>query len=121
MPNTTIVEATVAIPNRGILELTAFIERNDVALDLSGKTVTATARREDDPDTVLDASLEDHVVTLVDGPTGEVLLTLINAELAALPAPTIRSQTFDHLVFFKVVEDDYFPYPYRLSVYKVFD
>jgi hypothetical protein len=121
VPNTTVVESTKAIPNRGLLELTVTIEQDDLPLDLNGKTVTATVRREDEPDTVIDASLEDHVVALLVPDDGVGLLTLVNAELELLPVPPIRSKTFRHLVFFKVVEDDYFPEPYRLFVYGVFD
>jgi hypothetical protein len=121
VPNTTVVEATKAIPNRGTLELTVTIEQDDVALNLSGKTVTATVRREDDPDTVLDATLEDHAVSLVTAPSGIVKLTLVDTELALLTTPATRSLTNKYLAFFKVVDDNYFPQPYRLFVYGVFD
>lgn len=121
MPNTAVVEATKAIPNRGILELTVTIERDNVVLNLSGKTVTATVRREDEPDTVLNASLEDHAVVIVTALSGIVRLTLTNTELSFLTAPTVRSLTYKHLIFFKVVDDDYVPQPYRLFVHGVFD
>lgn len=111
------------IPNRGNWLLSLTILRDDEAVDLEDKTVTATVRREDAPTVVIHSSLEDHACTVPAETADEGFATLLltAAELARLEAPTKVTETYSYLVHTKVVEDDYFPDPVRVRVHGVLD
>jgi hypothetical protein len=114
-----VVDATSAVPNRGVLVITATIQKDAAALDVTAKTVTATIRREEAPGTVVNAALEDHGVSLITAASGIVALTLSNAEMSYMDVPMDVTQAYPYIVQFYVVDDNYGPQPYRLPVYGV--
>lgn len=109
------------IPNRGTLVMPATIKQDGAAMNLTGKTVTATLRAEGDHATVIDASLEDHAVALTTPASGIATLTVANADLQKLSVPSKPWQTRPYLVVWRVVEDDYFPQMVRVNVHGVID
>jgi hypothetical protein len=121
MPNPTIVEAASAIPNRGTLVITFNVQQDGAAMNLTGKTVTATVRSDADPSTVINAALEDHAVTLVTPASGVCTLTLTTAELPYLSGAGHPSRAVGYLVNLKVMPDAYVPEAYRLLIHGVLD
>lgn len=121
MTNPTIVEATSAIPNRGTLVITFTIQQDGSALNLTGKTPTATIRRESAPSTTINAALEDHAMTVTNAAGGICTLTLSNTELAYLSTPVEVTKAYSYLASVKVASDNYFPYLYRFWVHGVLD
>jgi D-arabinose 5-phosphate isomerase GutQ len=120
-PTLTVVDATDVVPRAGALTVTLTIQQDSAAMDLSAKTVVATVRREDDPDTVIDTSLEDHALVANDAVNGVMDLVLTHAEMQLLTAPADRTEVREYLVDVKVVEDNYHPQMYRLHVREVSD
>jgi hypothetical protein len=116
----TIVEGGT-VPNSGPLAITTTIKQDDAAMNLTGKTVVATVRAESAPATIVDATLEDHVVALTTAASGIVTLTLSDAEMQKLSVPDNPQQTTPYLVAFKVTNDPYYPQLLRLHVHGVLD
>jgi hypothetical protein len=116
----TIVEGGT-VPNRGPLTVTATLKRDGAALNLTGKTVVATARAESAPATSVDTALEDHAVALTTAASGIVTLTLTDAEMQTLGVSDNPRQTTPYLVAFKVTNDPYYPQLLRLHVHGVLD
>ena len=75
------------VPNRGRLEITITLTKDSGVLDLTGKTVTATVRRETAAATVVHADLEDHAVSLTTPALGIVKLTIVDADLQKILVP----------------------------------
>ena len=121
MTNPTIVDASTAWPNRGAKTVVATINQDGSALNVTGKTVTATVRWESDSTGVLDAALEDHAVTLTTPANGIVTLTLTNADQQLLSVPEDATVSRPYLIAFKVLEDDYFPDKLRIHWHGVLD
>lgn len=121
MTNPTIVDSGSAVSNQTQLVITTTIQQDAAAMNLTGKTVTATVRRESDHATVIHADLEDHAVTVTTAASGIVTLTLLAADMQKLTVAANPWESTPYLVAFKVVEDSYYPQPYRLHVHGVLD
>ena len=100
------------------------IKRDDVALNLTGKTLRATIRRSARPSTVINAGLEDMVInstgTLASGEAEWTLTEVLSNHLEALtPADPTRTTQFD--LQYYVVQDDYYPQIHRFHVRRAVD
>lgn len=127
--------ATVVI-NSGVvgvagapLEFRNRLTRDGVAYDLSGKTVTASVRKESDPYTSLGATLEDQAVTLanLDYTAAEGGVTFaLDAARTTLLAPSaavapLAGMVENYVLQYKVVSDAYFPQALRFAVRRALD
>lgn len=93
--------------------------RDGAAIDLTGKTVTATMRRESDPGTTLGAAWENMAVTLGNNTyTAAQGGVRIAKELlaSAFATPASLNASAAYVIEFYVVEDDYSPRPCRIGV-----
>lgn len=115
----TIIEGGT-VPNSGALVLTNTIKQDGSALNLTGKTVTATVRAEAAPDTTINAALEDHAVTITTAASGIVTLTLSSTEMGYLAGGDNPWQAIPYLIAFKT-DDPYFPQLVRIYVHGVLD
>jgi len=113
--NLTITDATGIVVAGGRHIFRNTITRDDAPYDITGKTVTATVRREDAPSTVIavdehgDGPLEKIPVSLSDPATGLVEWTLTAEMSEALLAPPFPARTANFTVQYHVVEDDFYP------------
>lgn len=121
VPTVTVVEAPSVIPARGPCSLQITIQQNSVALNLTGKTVFATIRAEDSPDSALNASLEDFSVTITTAVSGLVTVSLIDAQTTLLAGLTRVDDTRTYILQLRVDSDQYYPNPIRLYMRKVVD
>ena len=115
----TIVDSGKIIPVGRVLDLQPQLMRDGVALNLTGKTVTATFRRESAPNTTLGAAWEDEACTLSNDTytTAQGGVRITKELLAsAFPVPTRATEHYDYIVEFYVVEDDYSPLKLRFGV-----
>ena len=116
-----IVDNGDVLPNRGVAELTTTILQDGVALNLTGKTVVATIRRESQMDTVVNALLEDHDVVVTTPASGITTLTMVDATLQTIDVPDDNTKAYPYLIAYKVVEDPYYPQFLRVYFYGVLD
>jgi len=107
--NLTITDATGIVVSGGRHIFLNTITRDAGTYNLTGKTVTATVRREDSPATVVDDDLEEIAVSLNVPSTGLVEWTLTAVMSAALLAPPFPARTTTFTVQYHVVEDDFYP------------
>lgn len=111
----------LVVPNRGPLDLATTIKQDGAAVNLTGETVTATVRAERDPDTVIDASLEDHAVAITTPASGLATLSLTDAEKQLLAVPPDPWDVYAYLIAFKLASEPFFPYLVRIYVHGVLD
>lgn len=89
------------------------ITKDGATYDLTGKTVTATIRRESAPSTVIDATLEGISVTVDDASNGGVTFDLTTTLSALLTAPSAAGDSIAYLVQYFVSTDSYYPQALR--------
>ena len=113
--NLTITDATGIVVSGGRHIFRNTITRDDLAYNITGKTVTATVRREDSPGTIIamdeygDGPLETIPVAITAPLTGLVEWTMTAAMSEALLAPPFPARTTNFTVQYHVVEDDFYP------------
>lgn len=93
----------------GAVTLDLALTKENAVYNLTGKTVVATIRRQDNDAGVIDASLEDMAVTVDDPTNGGVTLALSAAHTTLLAPPAYLPSTsyVYYLIQFKVTTDNY--------------
>lgn len=118
---TTVVDSKVVIVQNGTVEFRTTIKKNGTAVDLTGKTVTATIRRESTPDNVLNSAYEDIAVTNGNADTaataGGVTFSF-SPSSTYFTVPKRASDAEPYLVQLYIVTDDYYPQLVRFGVRK---
>lgn len=99
------------------------LTKDSVTYDLTGKSVVATIRREDNPGTAIHETLEDEAVTLVTPATGVVSLTLSVAQTTLLAPPSYLQATsvIYYLLQYRVTTDNFYPSLLRFGVRRKLD
>lgn len=115
-PTVTVRDASAVLPAKGISSLVITVQRDGAAVNLTGKTVTATIRAERAPNTAVNAALEDHAVALTTPASGICTLTLTDAQMQMLSAPLKVEETRTYICQLYVVDDSYYPDPIRLFI-----
>ncbi len=121
---TTVIDSKVVVVQDDTIEFRTTIKKNGVAVDLTGKTVTATIRRESTADNVLNSAYEDIAVTNGNVDTAATLggVTFNFSPLSTyFTVPKRASNAEAYLIQLYVVTDDYHPQLVRFGVRKKLD
>lgn len=119
----TVVDSGITVVAGAPFGFTLVIERIGAPMDLTGKTVTGTIRRESAGNTVLNALLEDIAFASAAPLTGVVSADLTTVQSTAL-APVVAhgfEGTDSYLIQLHVMPDEYFPQLIRFYARKKLD
>ena len=118
-----IVDSGKVIVSGSAATFTVTITKDDAVYDLTGKTVVATIRAEDDDRSVVDAALEDMAVTVPAGVLGATTRALSEAMSATLSGPRRGEPDAvkNYLVQYHVTTDSYYPQLLRFGVLRALD
>ena len=118
-----IVDSEVTVVAGGRFDFDNVLTKDGGVYDLTDKTVRLTIRSEDAPASIVDATLEDMVVTVDDPTAGGVAIqvTSVMSNKLALTTQYPVITTVPYLAQYKVIEDECYPQLLRFHARRPLD